>query len=76
MKAYFQDSKVAARYVEDLLRNSKVGSPLIMIMSRERLGVCSVSDVTDSVLAGTALELTRQLFEEWSNTSNKNTPDG
>lgn len=76
MKAYFQDSKGAAQYAEDCLRNSKVGSPLIMIMSRERYGVCSVSDVTSSVLAEAALDLTRSIFEEWSNTLNKHTPDG
>lgn len=76
MKAYFQDSKGAVQYAEDLLLTSKVGSPLIMIMSREKLGVCSVSDVTDSVLAETALELTQNIFEEWLSISQESTPDG
>lgn len=76
MKAYFQDSKGAVQYAEDLLLNSKVGSPLIMIMSRERYGVCSVSDVTSSVLEETALELTRSIFKEWLSTSEATIPVG
>lgn len=76
MKAYFQDSKGAAQYVEDQLKTSKVNSPLIMIISREKCGVCSVSDVTNSVLAETAVVLTQQLFKEWLNTSTENTPAG
>lgn len=76
MKHYFQDKRGVASFVEEALANSKVGSPLIMIISRERYGVCSVSDVTSSVLAETALVLTQKLFEEWSNTLTENTQDG
>lgn len=76
MKVYFESSKGAAQYVEDLLQTSKVGSPLIMIMSRGRSEVYSVSDVTNSVLEGAALELTMSIFREWSNTLDENTPAG
>lgn len=76
MKAYFQDSRGAAQYVEERLLNSKIDSPLIMIITPEKCGVYSVSDVTNSVLVETALALTQSIFKEWLNTLQQNTPAG
>ena len=76
MRVFFNDSTVVARFVADMLTDSRLDSALITIMIQAKSGGCSVSIVTDMSLAGIAERKAQRYSFRLTNISPLPTQDG
>ncbi len=76
MRIFFNDNTVAARFVADMLTDSRLDSALITIMLQTKLGDCYVSIVTDTSLEDIVAIKALSYLEQPMNTSPETTQAG
>jgi len=74
--SYFSSRMAAVEFVDEKLRNSKPGSPLIMTIGRDRYGDYYAHSVIDESLDVTDLTRDATFLREVMSTSQENTPAG
>jgi len=76
MRIFFNNSTVVARFVADMLTDSRLDSALITIMVQAKSGDYSVSIVIDTSLEDIVATKALSYLEQPTNTSSENTQDG